>query len=101
MSCDTFILFLCWRKHGKQLPFFNYATYEDKRCKLVLEGERILNVISKFVLFRIQLIAKPHSKPFNVTWVNKTSLQMREQDLVPTEIVILTEFDVMYYNQWI
>lgn len=68
---------------------------------MVLEGERILNVISKFVLFRIQLIAKPHFMPFNVTWVNKTSLHMREQDLVPTEIVILTKFDVMYYNQWI
>lgn len=55
--------------------------YEDKGCKIVIDGGSCINVISTYELGRIKVMPKLQPHPYKATWVDQTSLFVKETRL--------------------
>ncbi|GAV90160.1 hypothetical protein CFOL_v3_33569 [Cephalotus follicularis] len=66
--------------------FHTFIRCGEQSCKLVIDNGSCMNIVSKTTNGRLNLKAEPHSKPFRVSWVNKTSLPVSERCLVPMKM---------------
>ena len=76
--------------------FHTIIQSRDKKCKLVIDGSSLMNVISKDVVKLLNLKIEPHSNPFRVAWVNDYTLSITQRCLVSIQIGDYK--DEIYYN---
>ena len=71
----------------KHTSIFHTLIYlNGKTCKLVIDGGNTMNVISWSTLSTLKLKPKSHLCPFKVSWVDKTSLPIKDRCLVHLKI---------------
>ena len=58
----------------------------DKKCKLVIDGDNSMNVVSKDVKL-LNLKVEPHPNPFKVAWLNDHNLPIAQRFLVFIQMV--------------
>ena len=58
----------------------------DKKCKLVIDGDSSMNVVSKDVVKLLNLKVEPHPNPFRVAWVNDHTLPVTQRCLVSIQM---------------
>ena len=61
--------------------FHTYIKCEDKGCKIIIDNERCINSVSSITVICLGLKLVPHSKPYNVSWVNNNSIAVNERCL--------------------
>ena len=59
----------------------------DKKCKLVIDGDNSMNVVSKDVVKLLNLKVEPHPNPFRVAWLNDHNLPIAQRFLVSIQMV--------------
>ena len=73
--------------HWKRTSIFHTVIQnEDKKCKLVINRGRSINVVSKDVIKLLNLKVEPHPNPFRVTWVNDYTLSVTQRCLVSIQM---------------
>ena len=58
----------------------------DKKCKLVIDGGSLMNVVSKDAVKLLNLKVEPHPNPFKVAWVNDHTFPVAQRCLVSIQI---------------
>ncbi|KAK8940525.1 hypothetical protein KSP39_PZI010475 [Platanthera zijinensis] len=66
--------------------FSLYFKSGDKSCKLIIDSGSCMNVVSEAVILRMKLTTESHPSPYQVAWVNKTSIPVTKRCLVPLVI---------------
>ena len=69
---------------------------EDKKCKLVIDGCSLMNVVSKDVVKLLNLKVELHPNPFRVAWVNDHTLPITQRCLVYIQMGVYK--DEIYCN---
>jgi hypothetical protein len=72
-----------WRRTA---IFYTYIKCGDKGCKIILDSGSCINVVSSGSVSRLGLKSVPHPKPYSVSWVNDTSIAVKERCLFPIKI---------------
>ena len=68
-----------WRK----MIFHTFTKIENKSCKVIVDSESCINVISSKSLENLRLEVVLHPHPFKVSWIDSTTLEVKQQYLVP------------------
>jgi len=55
---------------------------KDGNCKVIVDNESSINVVSSKVIERFGLKAILHSHPYKVSWINSTTLEVKQRCLV-------------------
>lgn len=77
---STPINFNSWKQTS---IFHTFILCNSCLCKLVIDRGSTMNVISRSVMAKFSLRTEQHPWPFNVAWVDRTSLLVIHRCLVP------------------
>jgi len=66
--------------------FYTYIKYGDKGCKIIIDSDSCINTVSSGSVSHLGLKSVRHPKPYNVSWVNDTSIAVKERYLFPIKI---------------
>ena len=55
----------------------------DKSCKVIAENKSCINAISSRLCENLGLEIIPHPHPFNVSWIDSTTLKVKQRCLIP------------------
>ena len=58
----------------------------DKKCKSVIDGGSLMNVVSKDVVKLLNLKVELHPNPFRIVWVNDHTLPVTQRCLIPIQM---------------
>ena len=73
--------------HWKRTSIFHTVIQSgDKKCKLVIDGGSLMNVVSKDAVKLLNLKVEPHPNPFRVAWVNDHTLPVTQRCLVSIQM---------------
>ena len=78
-----------WRKI---VIFHTNIKYRDKSCKIIIDNSSYINIVSLNTLARLGLKHIPHLKPYSMSWVNNTSIVVKERFIFPIKLLD-------YYNE--
>ena len=67
--------------------FYIYIKYGDKRCKIIIDSGSCINAVSSDSVSCLGLKFVPQPKPYSVSWVNDTSIAIKERCLFPIKIL--------------
>ena len=56
-----------------------------KTCKVIVDSGSCINAVSSKVLEKVGLKAVPHPHPYNVSWIDTTTLEVKQCCLVPID----------------
>jgi len=73
-----------WRR---TVIFYTYIKCGDKGCKIIIDNGSCINAVSSGSVSRLGLKSVPHPKPYSVSWVNDTSIVIKERCLFPIKIL--------------
>jgi len=82
-----------WRRTA---IFYIYIKCGDKGGKIITDSGSCINTVSSNSVSRLGLKSVPHLKPYSVSWVNDTSIAVKERCLFP--IKILDYYDEIWYD---
>ncbi|XP_022867746.1 uncharacterized protein LOC111387423 [Olea europaea var. sylvestris] len=68
-----------WRRHA---IFHTYIKINNKGCKVIVDSGSCINVVSKATISRLGLKPVPHPQPYSVSWVDTSSIAVKEHCLV-------------------
>jgi len=71
------------RTIGEKVTFHTFTKIENKSCKVIVDSENCINAISSKSLENLGLEVVPHPHPFKVSWIDSTTLEVKQQCLVP------------------
>jgi len=54
-----------------------------KSCKIIIDSESCINVVSSTLIAKISLKVVPHPHPYRVTWINSSALEVKQRCLIP------------------
>jgi len=54
-------------------------------CKIIVDSESYINVVSSTVIAKLGLNVIPHLHPYRVTWINSSALEVKQRCLVPVD----------------
>ena len=60
-----------------------YTKCGDKTCKVIIDSESCINAVSSSVVSHLSLILTPHPNPYKVSWVDTSSIAIKEKCVVP------------------
>ncbi|KAK8914115.1 hypothetical protein KSP39_PZI024130 [Platanthera zijinensis] len=72
-----------WKRYS---IFSLYFRSGEKSCKLIIDSGSCMNVVFEVAVLRMKLTPEPHPTPYQVSWVNKTSIPVTKCCLVPLVI---------------
>jgi hypothetical protein len=64
-----------WRR---TVIFYTYIKCKDKGCKIIIDSDSYINVVSSGSISHSGLKFVPHLKSYNVSWVNDTFILIKE-----------------------
>ena len=76
--------------------FYTYVKINGQVCKLIVDSGSCVNAVSNTMIPRLGLATHPHPTPYDVSWINTTSLPVRLQSRVPLRIS--TYDDIVLYD---
>jgi hypothetical protein len=65
---------------------YTYIKCRDKGCKIIIDSGCCINAVSSGSVSRLGLKFVPHPKPYSVSWVNDTSIVVKERCLFSIKI---------------
>jgi len=74
---------LKWMIGEKNATFHTFIKIGNKSCKVIVDSESCINVISFKSLEMLGLEVVPHPHPFKVSWIDSKTLEVKQQYLVP------------------
>jgi len=57
----------------------------DENCEVIVDSESSINAMSSKAIERCGLKTIPHLHLFKVSWINSTTLEVKQQCLVPVD----------------
>jgi len=69
-----------WRRTA---TFHTFTKIGDNSCKVIVDSESCINVISSRLCENLGLEIIPHLHPFKVSWIDSTALEVKHRYLVP------------------
>lgn len=82
IRCNLSTLIDCDVWKSASIFHHSYIPCEVEACKLVIDGDSTMNVVSEYAIARFDLKSKFYPCPFKVAWVEKTTLLVKERYLV-------------------
>ncbi|XP_022841848.1 uncharacterized protein LOC111365525 [Olea europaea var. sylvestris] len=73
-----------WRRH---VIFHTYIKINNKGCKVIMDSGSCINVVSMTTVSRLGLKSVPHPRPYSVSWVDTSSIAIKERCLVPIQFL--------------
>ena len=73
-----------WRK---SVIFQTYTKCGDKICKVIIDSGSYINAVSSNVVAHLGLKLIPHPKPYKVSWVDTSSIAIKERCVVPLQFL--------------
>ena len=73
-----------WRKSA---IFQTYTKCGDKICKVIIDSGSYINAVSSNVVSHLGLKLIPHPKPYKVSWVDTSSIAIKERCVVPLQFL--------------
>ena len=73
-----------WRKNA---IFQTYTKCGDKICKVIIDSGSYINAVSSNVVAHLGLKLIPHPKPYKVSWVDTSSIAIKERCVVPLQFL--------------
>lgn len=67
-----------------------------KRCKIIIEEECAINIVSSHAIEKLKLVVEPHSRPYTILWLGNTYFHITERCLVSIQMHIY--FDLVWCN---
>jgi len=67
--------------------FHTYIKCGDKGCKIIIDNGSCIHAVSSNIVAHLGLKRVPHPKPYNVSWVNNTSIAIKERYLFPIKFL--------------
>jgi hypothetical protein len=67
--------------------FYTYIKCGDKGYKIIIDSGSCINVVFSGSVSHLGLKFAPHPKPYSVSWVNDTSIAVKERYLFPIKIL--------------
>ena len=67
--------------------FYTYVKINGQVCKLIVDSGSCVNVVSDTMIPWLGLATHPHPTPYDVSWIDTTSLPLRLQSRVPLRII--------------
>jgi hypothetical protein len=69
-----------WRRHA---IFHSYIKINSKGCKVIVDSGSCINVVSVTTVSHLGLQPTPHPQLYSVSWVDTSSIAVKECCLVP------------------
>ena len=66
--------------------FYTYVKINGQVCKLIVDSGSCVNAVFDTMIPRLGLATHPHSSPYDVSWIDTTSLPVRLQSRVPLRV---------------
>lgn len=82
IRCNLSTLIDCDAWKRASIFHHSYIPCEVEACKLVIDGDITMNVVSEYAIARFDLKSKFYPCPFKVAWVENTTLPVKERYLV-------------------
>ena len=67
--------------------FQTYTKCGDKTCKVIINSGSCINAVSSNVGSHLGLKLNPHTNPYKVSWVDTSSIAMKERCVVPFQFL--------------
>ena len=72
---------------GEGVIFQTYTKCGDKTCEVVIDSESCINIVSSNVVSSLGLKLIPHLNPYKVSWVDTSSIAIKERSVVPLQFL--------------
>ena len=59
----------------------------DKTCKVIIDSGSGINVVSSNIISRLVLKLTPYPHPYKVSWVDTSSIAIKERCVVPLQFL--------------
>ena len=66
--------------------FYVYVKIRGRTCKLIVDSGSCINVVSKDTAAQLGLTLVPHPAPYNVSWIDASTLPVKSQCLIPLKM---------------
>ncbi|GFZ19760.1 hypothetical protein Acr_28g0004650 [Actinidia rufa] len=73
-----------WRRNA---IFYTYIKCGEKDCKVIIDSGSCINAVSSSTVSRLGLKPVPHPNPYHVSWVDTSSISIKQRCLVPIQIL--------------
>ncbi|KAG6732889.1 hypothetical protein I3842_01G199200 [Carya illinoinensis] len=73
-----------WCRHA---IFHTYIKINNKGCKVIVDSGSCINVVSVTTVSHLGLQSVPHPQPYSVSWVDTSSIAVKERCLVPIQFL--------------
>ena len=73
-----------WRRNA---IFHTYIKCGEKDCKVIIDSGSCINAVSSSTVSRLGLKPVPHPSPYHVSWVDTSSISIKQRCLVPIQIL--------------
>ncbi|XP_072987259.1 uncharacterized protein [Typha latifolia] len=71
-----------WRSNS---IFHTFTKIGGKNCKVIVDSGSCINAVSSTIISKLNLRAVSHPNPYKVSWINSTTLEIKERCLVLIE----------------
>jgi len=62
--------------------FHTFTKIGERSCKVIVDSESCINIVSSLIINKVGLEAEPHPHPYKVSWINKAALNVTQMCLV-------------------
>ncbi|GFZ15653.1 hypothetical protein Acr_25g0000620 [Actinidia rufa] len=73
-----------WRRNA---IFYTYIKCGEKDCKVIIDSGSCINAVSSSTVSRLGLKPVPHPSSYHVSWVDTSSISIKQKCLVPIQIL--------------
>ncbi|KAG6725272.1 hypothetical protein I3842_02G025100 [Carya illinoinensis] len=73
-----------WRRHA---IFHTYIKINNKGCKVIVDSGSCINAVFVTTVSRLGLQSVPHPQPYSISWVDTSSIAVKERCLVPIQFL--------------
>ncbi|GFY90942.1 hypothetical protein Acr_07g0011380 [Actinidia rufa] len=73
-----------WRRNA---IFYAYIKCGEKDCKVIIDSGSCINAVSSSTVSRLGLKPVPHPSLYHVSWVDTSSISIKQRCLVPIQIL--------------
>ncbi|XP_020683270.2 uncharacterized protein LOC110100190, partial [Dendrobium catenatum] len=73
-----------WRRTS---IFHTFIKIGEKSCKVIIDSGSCINAVSSAMVSKLNLKVTQHPNPYKVSWINSTTIEIKDRSLIPIEFV--------------